>query len=82
MTAEQTQPASDSNFESLDQAVAELKASALKWAQTSTQERIALLSQVRDRLISVAPAWAEEAARQKQIPAGSPLAGEEWISGP
>jgi len=81
MTAEQTQPASDSNFESLDQAVAELKASALKWAQTSTQERIALLSQVRDRLISVAPAWAEEAARQKQIPAGSPLAGEEWISG-
>jgi len=82
MTATQAHPASDSGFESLDQIVAELKTNALKWARTSTQERIALLSQVRDRLINVAPAWAQEAARQKQIPANSPLAGEEWISGP
>lgn len=82
MTATQAHPAPDSDFESLDQVVAKLKTNALKWAQTSTQERIALLSQVRDRLINVAPAWAQEAARQKQIPADSPLAGEEWISGP
>ncbi|MFC4261154.1 aldehyde dehydrogenase family protein [Marinobacter lacisalsi] len=82
MTATQSHPAPDSAFESLDQAVADLKSNALKWAQTSTSERIRLLSEVRDRLIKVAPAWAEEAARQKQIPAGSPLAGEEWISGP
>lgn len=82
MTATQAHPAPDSDFESLDQVVAELKTNALKWARTSTQERIALLSQVRDRLINVAPAWAQEAARQKQIPANSPLAGEEWISGP
>lgn len=82
MTATQSQPASDSALESIDQAVAELKTNAQKWAQTSAQERIALLAAVRDRLIEVAPAWAEEAARQKQIPAGSPLVGEEWISGP
>ena len=30
----------------------------------------------------MAPKWAAEAAIQKQIPEGSPLAGEEWISGP
>lgn len=82
MTATQSQPTSDSAFESLDQAVADLRINARKWARTPTQERIALLARIRDRLIEVAPAWAEEAARQKQIPAGSPLAGEEWISGP
>lgn len=82
MTATQVQPTQDSTFEPLDQAVAELKNNARKWAQTSAPERIALLAEIRDRLIKVAPAWAGEAARQKQIPAGSPLAGEEWISGP
>lgn len=69
-------------FESLDQAVVELRANARKWAQMSTQERISILSEIRDRLHKVAPAWAKEAARQKQIPNGSPLAGEEWMSGP
>lgn len=52
------------------------------WARTSAAERIALLERVKDALNQVAESWAETAARKKRIPAGSPLAGEEWISGP
>lgn len=52
------------------------------WATTSVEKRIELLQAIKDALIKVAPGWAETAARKKLIPAGSPLAGEEWISGP
>lgn len=52
------------------------------WARTSVAERMALLAAVKERLMKVAEGWAEIAARRKRIPAGSPLAGEEWISGP
>jgi acyl-CoA reductase-like NAD-dependent aldehyde dehydrogenase len=59
-----------------------LHAAKERWAATSLKQRIALLQAVKDALIRVAPGWAETAARKKCIPAGSPLAGEEWISGP
>ncbi|MEH6523253.1 aldehyde dehydrogenase family protein [Sulfitobacter sp.] len=62
--------------------VAALKANAAAWAQSSIEKRIGIISQMRDRLNRVAPEWAAEAATKKQIPQGSPLAGEEWISGP
>lgn len=68
--------------DTLDRIVEGLSANADRWARTTTDERIAILSQVRDRVMDVAEDWALEAARQKQIPAGSPLVGEEWLSGP
>ncbi|WP_139229891.1 hypothetical protein [Marinobacter daqiaonensis] len=64
MTATQSPPASGSAFEPLDQAVAELKGNARTWARTSPEERVRLLSEVRDRLIDVAPAWAEADSRR------------------
>lgn len=66
----------------LDRVIEGLAANAERWARTTTDERIAILSQVRDRVIDVAEDWALEAARLKQIPEGSPLIGEEWLSGP
>jgi hypothetical protein len=70
------------NFGSLDQDLRDLKSGSETWARSSVESRIAILSQIKDRLNVVAPQWAAEAARHKQIPADSPLAGEEWISGP
>lgn len=52
------------------------------WAKSPISERIALLQAVKDALMQVAEGWATTAARKKRIPAGSPLLGEEWISGP
>lgn len=69
----------------LDALQADLKAldaAKDRWARTPAQERIALLGQIKDALMQVAPGWAETAARKKRLPPGSPLAGEEWLSGP
>lgn len=65
-----------------DAALEALDAAKDTWAQTGNADRIALLSEVKDNLMNVAQGWAETAARKKQIPEGSPLIGEEWISGP
>ena len=66
----------------LDAAVADLQAAQTGWAQTPVSTRIALLQAIMDALLPVAPAWVETASRHKLIPNGSPLVGEEWISGP
>lgn len=69
-------------IKTLDIALAELDVAKDLWAQTPTSERISLLLEIKHALMTVAEGWSETAARQKQIPAASPLVGEEWISGP
>ena len=66
----------------LDQQLAKLAANREKWVQTPVSERIAILAEIKECLIPVAQAWAETAARKKGIADGSPLTGEEWLSGP
>ena len=65
-----------------DSALTALDAAKDRWAETSAAERIQILTQVKHNLMHVAEGWATTAARKKQLPEGSPLAGEEWISGP
>ncbi len=72
----------DGQFDQMDMAIADLKANAGKWAKTPNDQRVAILGQIKDELMKVAEKWATEAAQRKQIPADSPLVGEEWISGP
>lgn len=71
-----------SQIPELDQALTELSAARDVWANTSVAARVDLLHQIKDQLIKVAEGWALTAARKKQIPEGSPLVGEEWMSGP
>lgn len=66
----------------LDQDLQALEAAKHAWARTSVADRIAILGRIKQTLMQVAQGWAETAARKKRIPHGSPLAGEEWISGP
>jgi len=66
----------------LDAALELLAHEKQAWAQTGTEQRIAILEEIRDRLIGVADDWVQAAARRKQIPEGSVLEGEEWLSGP
>ncbi len=72
----------DPRFDQLDRLVGGLAANRDRWARTTAQDRIALLSKVKDGVMAVAADWALTAAREKQIPDGSPLVGEEWLSGP
>ena len=66
----------------LDAEVQLLVRNKQKWAQTSIEVRIQILAEIKDRLQQVAEEWAKSASSHKQIPQGSPLEGEEWISGP
>ncbi|WP_198962735.1 aldehyde dehydrogenase family protein [Mangrovitalea sediminis] len=66
----------------LDRDIATLDGAKQAWTRTSIAERMALLSAVRECLYPVISRWAELAAQHKGIPEGSPLAGEEWTSGP
>ena len=66
----------------LDQAVSTASANSQIWARTSVEQRMAILAEIKDQLMEVAEPWALSAARNKQIPANSPLIGEEWVSGP
>ncbi|PUB10273.1 aldehyde dehydrogenase family protein [Yoonia sediminilitoris] len=59
-----------------------LEAAKDKWAQSSVETRIEILSLIKDGLMEVAEDWVTAAAKAKQIPDGSALKGEEWISGP
>ena len=66
----------------LDRAVQELDQAKDIWARIDVPERLKILQEIKEALLPVAEDWAVTAARAKQIPKGSPLAGEEWISGP
>src|SRR5271154_1216 len=65
----------------LEQALHELAGRKRAWAQTPVAERVRLLGEVKTATHDVAETWAELGAQRKGIN-GSPLAGEEWTSGP
>ncbi|MFT4745131.1 MAG: acyl-CoA reductase-like NAD-dependent aldehyde dehydrogenase [Nonlabens sp.] len=71
-----------STNESIDTAIAELQKGEAVWASLSLAERRALLAATVDATIAVSDRWVEVAREIKQLPADSPLVGEEWISGP
>jgi acyl-CoA reductase-like NAD-dependent aldehyde dehydrogenase len=66
----------------LDRALQELANRKRAWAQTTVAERLRLLDEVKTATYAVAETWAELGAERKGIAEGSPLAGEEWTSGP
>lgn len=77
-----TQNTSQIPFIELDRELSKLASNKDKWVSTSVAERIAILAEIKERLMPLAQTWAETAARKKGIEAGSSLTGEEWISGP
>jgi aldehyde dehydrogenase (NAD(P)+) len=66
----------------LDADLATLASRKEEWARLPLPEKIGLLRAVRDGVARVADRWVEAAVREKGIPTGSPLSGEEWLSGP
>jgi len=67
---------------SLDRDLQLLANNRTRWVNTSVSERIAILNEIKDALLPVSQTWAETASRKKGIACGSPLEGEEWLSGP
>lgn len=66
----------------LDAALDDLRRGAFAWRQVSLEKRAQLLHQVASAAVTSSKTWVEAACRAKGLPAWSPLAGEEWLSGP
>lgn len=66
----------------LDQALLELATGAEAWTRLPVSDRARTLRRVRSTVAAAAEEWTAAAARAKHIPTGSPVVGEEWMSGP
>ncbi len=78
-----TQPLlSEPVADQLDAALAELVRGEATWAATPLARRRELLEQLHALTARHAQEWVDAAASFKGLPAGSPLLGEEWLSGP
>jgi aldehyde dehydrogenase (NAD(P)+) len=68
--------------EALDAALAKLQGMKQAWVALPIAKKVSLLEKLVQDTRKVASAWVEAAVNAKKIPADSPLAGEEWTSGP
>ncbi|MFR9752725.1 aldehyde dehydrogenase family protein [Nocardia sp. 004] len=66
----------------IDNALADLTAGEKAWAATPLRRRRDLLDEIHARTGRFAEDWVRTACAVKGLPADSPLAGEEWMSGP
>jgi aldehyde dehydrogenase (NAD(P)+) len=66
----------------LDRAAAESAENAETWARLPIPSKMAMLADLRTRTGNAAERWVRAACEAKGIPPGSPLEGEEWLSGP
>lgn len=66
----------------VDQALGELVEGQKAWAQITLGQRRQILQRVQALAVQHGSAWVDAAVQIKQLDPGSPLVGEEWISGP
>lgn len=78
MTADPALIASDS----LEADLRDLRNGENRWAQMSLSARAGALQQVAQLALDTAPEWVAAACAAKNLSPDSPLAGEEWLSGP
>ena len=72
----------DTDRATMDAALADLAAHKTEWARLPLARKLALLDRLRGRIDRVSGKWVTAASRAKGLPVGSPLRGEEWVSGP
>jgi aldehyde dehydrogenase (NAD(P)+) len=66
----------------IDRDLETLAASKTTWARLPVERKIAILETVKRNAHAAATEWVALAVRAKRLAPSSPLAGEEWISGP
>jgi hypothetical protein len=78
----QTTAAHPSDRAALERDLQVLDGRKQAWAVLPPGRKSELLAEVKRATARVAERWVQAAVRAKGIPDGSPLAGEEWVSGP
>ncbi|MFC7489342.1 MULTISPECIES: aldehyde dehydrogenase family protein [unclassified Knoellia] len=72
----------ESTRAALDAAIATVRAGEQRWAELGLRDRVDLLGRVHAAVAAQAEQWVAAAVRAKDLDPDSPLAGEEWLSGP
>lgn len=75
-------PHTRTDTEHIDRAMASLQGNKTTWARLPIRRKIAYLDSIRQNTVRIAREWTEEAVKAKGLRMESPLAGEEWTSGP
>lgn len=68
--------------EQIDRDLETLESSKAAWARLPVERKIAMLESLKQRVYAVASEWVDRAVKAKGLAPDSPLAGEEWMSGP
>lgn len=71
-----------SPFSQLDAVLQRLVSRKDAWVRVPIEERIRLLEGCLAGTVRVAERWVARASEAKRIPPDSPMAGEEWVTGP
>lgn len=66
----------------MDSILQSLSARKKDWPKVDPASRVKYLESAMAGILKVAPDWVAEANRRRKIDPDSPLAGEEWITGP
>ncbi len=66
----------------VDRALSQLSIKKDEWARLAVDHKLRYLDSMRRATAAHADEWVAVSLEHKRLPAGSPLAGEEWISGP
>lgn len=82
MTVTTPESAADRLAATLDPVVDHVAARREAWIRVDLSERVALLRRTIDDVVAVAGDWVKLGCVAKGIDQTSPLAGEEWFSGP
>ena len=72
----------DTPLETVAQYLEQLNQSKRCFAESTVQQRIALVNECADGLAAIAQPWVDAACQAKKIPAGSPFRAEEVFAGP
>jgi hypothetical protein len=66
----------------LTQVLADLQSGKARWAGSSAAEKAAVISELLEILPQIAQDWVAATAEAKGLKLGTPLEGEEWLTGP
>lgn len=69
-------------MEQIDRDLQTLDAAKGAWAQLPIERKVLMLEGLKAATYTAAPEWVARACQAKGLEPGSPLAGEEWMSGP
>ena len=72
----------DTSREELDRALTELRSRSADWSRVSLADRRAVLRELVRDYLAVSEEWADAGRRAEGLPAGEPVSGEKWLSGP